>query len=196
MQTISRFVRTTVLGGVLFLTPIVVIWFILSKADNLAGQALLPLAALIPDSLSSRTTIAAVLEVLLIALACFVAGLFARTMQAQKIVHELEVSVLSNVPGYEYTKQAGASMLGVGETADYPVILANLGGAWRIGVQTDVLGENLVAVFVPNSPTRCRAECSSSPPTACVLLASPLPLRWELSDAAALDRGCCSANWQ
>ena len=43
-------------------------------------------------------------------------------------------------------------MLGVGETADYPVILANLGGAWRIGEQTDVLGENLVAVFIPNSP--------------------------------------------
>ena len=75
-----------------------------------------------------------------------------RTMRAQRIVRELEVSVLSNVPGYEYMKQAGASMLGVGETADYPVVLANLGGAWRIGVQTDVLGENLVAVFVPNSP--------------------------------------------
>src|SRR5580704_1587554 len=152
MQAISRFVRTTIFGGVLFLTPIVVIWFILSKAYNLAGRVLLPLTALIPESLSTRTTITVVLEVLVIALACFLAGLFARTMRAQMIVRELEVSVLSKVPGYEYMKQAGASMLGVGETADYPVILANLGGAWRIGVQTDVLGENLVAVFVPNSP--------------------------------------------
>ena len=141
MQAISRFVRTTIFGGVLFLTPIVVIWLILSKAYNLAGRVLLPLTALIPESLSTRTTITAVLEVLLIALACFLAGLFARTMRAQRIVRELEVSVLSKVPGYEYMKQAGASMLGVGETADYPVILANLGGAWRIGVQTDVLGE-------------------------------------------------------
>ena len=88
----------------------------------------------------------------MIALACFLAGLFARTVWAQRIVGELESSVLSKVPGYEYVKQAGASVLGVGETADYPVILANLGGAWRIGVQTDVLGENLVAVFIPNSP--------------------------------------------
>ena len=169
MQAISRFVRTTIFGGVLFLTPIVVIWFILSKAYNIAGRALQPLAALIPDSLSSRTTITAVLEVLLIALACFLAGLFARTMRAQKIVRELEVSVLSNVPGYEYMKQAGASILGVGETADYPVVLANLGGAWRIGVQTDVLGENLVAVFVPqfaeptvrrSVPHRCRPRAS------------------------------------
>ena len=127
MQAISRFVRTTVLGGVLFLTPIVVIWLILSKAYNLAGRALLPLAALIPGSLASRTTITAVLEVLLIALACFLAGLFSRTVSAQRIVRELEASVLSKVPGYEYMKQAGASMLGVDETADYPVILANLG---------------------------------------------------------------------
>ena len=141
MQAISRFVRTTIFGGVLFLTPIVVIWFILSKAYNIAGRALQPLAALIPDSLSARTTITAVLEVLLIAVACFFAGLFARTTRSQRIVRELEVSVLSKVPGYEYMKQAGASRLGVGETADYPVILANLGDAWRIGVQTDILGE-------------------------------------------------------
>jgi uncharacterized membrane protein len=88
----------------------------------------------------------------LIALACFLAGLFARTVWAQRIVGELESSVLSKVPGYEYMKQAGASVLGVGETADYPVALGNLGGAWRIGFQTDVLGEDLVAVFIPNSP--------------------------------------------
>ena len=62
MQAISRFGRTTALGGVLFLTPIVVIWLILSKAYNLAGRALLPLASLIPDSLASRTTITAVLS--------------------------------------------------------------------------------------------------------------------------------------
>jgi uncharacterized membrane protein len=31
-------------------------------------------------------------------------------------------------------------------------VLANLGGAWRIGMLSDVLSEGLVAVFVPNSP--------------------------------------------
>jgi uncharacterized membrane protein len=100
MQAISRFVRTTILGGVLFLTPIVVIWLILSKAYDVAGRVLQPLTALIPESLSSRTTITAVLEVLLIALACFLAGPFARTVWAQRFVGELESSVLSKVPGY------------------------------------------------------------------------------------------------
>ena len=59
--------------------------------------------------------------------------------------------MLSKVPAYEYLKPAGASVMGLGEMADHPVVLAKLGGAWRIGVQTDVVG-GLVAVFVPNSP--------------------------------------------
>ena len=42
MQAISRFVRTTILGGVLFLTPIVVIWLILSKAYDVAGGSCNP----------------------------------------------------------------------------------------------------------------------------------------------------------
>ena len=49
------------------------------KVYNIAG-VLLPLTALIPESLSARTTIIAVLEALLIALACFIAGLFARAI--------------------------------------------------------------------------------------------------------------------
>ncbi len=56
------------------------------------------------------------------------------------------------VPAYEYLKQAGASAMGLGEMADHPVVLARLGGAWRIGVQTGVVGGGLVAVFVANSP--------------------------------------------
>ena len=116
-------------------------------------------------------------------------------MRAQRIVRELEVSVLSKVPGYEYMKQAGASMLGVGETADYPVVLANLGGAWRIGVQTDVLGEESRRRIRPQfAEPAVGRECSSSPSTGCVPPASPSPPRWELSGAAGQERGRCSAN--
>ena len=73
-------------------------------------------------------------------------------MLAQRIVSGLEATVLSKLPGYEYLKQAGTSVLGLGETAEHPVVLAQLGDAWRIGVQTDSIGGGYVAVFLPNSP--------------------------------------------
>ena len=152
MKAISHFLRITVLGGVLFLTPIVVLAFILGKAFDLARRGLKPVTAIIPDRFVSGVTMEGILAIVLIAILCFLAGLFARTRPAQRIIAELEFSVLSKVPAYEYLKQAGASVMGLGEMADHPVVLAQLGGAWRIGVQTDVVGGGLVAVFVPNSP--------------------------------------------
>ena len=152
MRAISHFLRTTVLGGVLFLAPIVVLAFILDKAFDFARRALKPVTAIIPDRLVSGVTAEAIMAIVLIAILCFLAGLFARTRPAQRIMAELEFSVLSKVPAYEYLKQAGASVMGLGEMADHPVVLAQLGGAWRIGVQTDVVGGGLVAVFIPNSP--------------------------------------------
>jgi uncharacterized membrane protein len=155
MRTLSHFVATTILGGVLFLTPIVVLAFVLSKAFQFVSRGLKPVAALIPDRLASAPTATAILTVALLALLAilsFLAGLFAQTHAAQRFVLGLEGSILSKLPGFEYLKQAGTSVLGFGETAEHPVVLAHLGDAWRIGVQTDHDGKDLVAVFLPNSP--------------------------------------------
>ena len=112
MKAISHFLRITVLGGVLFLTPIVVLAFILGKAFDLARRGLKPMATIIPDRFVSGVTMEAILAIVLIAILCFLAGLFARTRPAQRIMAELESSVLSKVPAYEYLKQAGASVHG------------------------------------------------------------------------------------
>jgi len=152
MQPISRFVGTTILGGVLFLTPIVVLGFVLSKAFDVLRRGLKPLTALIPDALGSGPTMTTMLTILLLGLACLLAGLVAETLLAQKIVSALEATVLSKLPGYEYLKEAGTSVLGLSESAEHPVVLADLGGSWRIGVQTEFIGGGFVAVFIPNSP--------------------------------------------
>jgi hypothetical protein len=45
------------------------------------------------------------------------------------MVNGLEATVLSKVPGCEYMKEVGASVLGVGQMADHPVVLADFGGS-------------------------------------------------------------------
>lgn len=152
MKTLSRFIGTTILGGVLFLMPIVVLALILSKAYTWARSALRPVAELIPVHFASRPTMTALMTVLALAFACFVAGLITRTLLAQRIVGGLEAAFLSRLPGYDYLKQAGTSMLGLGETSEHPLVLARIGNSWRIGVQTDIVGAGHVAVFIPNSP--------------------------------------------
>jgi hypothetical protein len=61
MKAISHFLRITVLGGILFLTPIVVLVFILSKAFDFSRRALKPATAIIPDRFVSGVTMEAVL---------------------------------------------------------------------------------------------------------------------------------------
>ena len=152
MKPISHFVGTTILGGVLFLTPLVVLGFVLSKAFDVLRRGLKPLTALIPDALGSGPTMTTVLTILLLGLVCLLAGLVAQTLLAQQIVNALEAAVLSKLPGYEYLKEAGTSVLGLSELEEHPVVLAELGGALRIGVQTELVDGGFVAVFIPNSP--------------------------------------------
>jgi uncharacterized membrane protein len=152
MTAISRFLRTTILGGAFFLMPIVVLAYLLNKAFDFARRALKPVAKIIPDQLVSGAMMEAIMAIGLIVLLCFLAGLFARTLMAQKITSELESAPLSKVPAYDYLKQAGSSMMGLGEMAEHPVVLAQLGDAWRLGVQTDLVRGGLAAIFVPNSP--------------------------------------------
>jgi len=184
MKPISRFVGTTILGGVVFLTPIVVLGFVLSKAFDILRRGLKPLTALIPDSLASGPSITAILAIIILALLCFLAGLSARTPVAQKFVRGLEATVLSKLPGYEYLKEAGTSVLGLGEAAEHPVVFANLGGAWRIGVQTDAVSAGLVAVFIPNSPNPMSGSVFFVP------VAQVRPAKAPLSLAIACLRRC------
>lgn len=151
MKTMSRFIGTTILGGILFLAPIVVLALILNKAYVWAKWGLQPVAALIPDRFASAPTMTATLTAVVIALVCFLAGLLAQTLFAQKAIGSLEAAVLSKLPGYEYLKQAGTSALGLGEMSEHPLVLVKIGDSWRIGVQTETAGAH-AAVFIPNSP--------------------------------------------
>jgi uncharacterized membrane protein len=152
MKAISHFLQTTILGGAFFLLPIVVLAYLINKAFDFARRGLKPVAKVIPDQLVSGTTMETIMAVCLIVLLCFLAGLFARTLMAQKFTSKLESAMLSKVPAYDYLKQAGSSMMGLGEMAEHPVVLAQLGDAWRLGVQTDIVQGGLAAVFIPNSP--------------------------------------------
>jgi uncharacterized membrane protein len=152
MKTLTRFVRTTILGGVFFLIPIVVLIIILAKALEYANKVLDAIVAHISAASELNATAATALSVVIVALVCFLAGLIARTVTAQRLVGGLEASVLSKVPAYEYLKQESASALGVTTMTEQPVVLVETDVGWQIGVQTEMASGGFATVFVPGSP--------------------------------------------
>ena len=112
MNAIAQFVRTTIVGGLLFLAPLVVLIVILAKAFDYAKKGLNAVVVHVPAVSDLSAGVATALAVVLVALICFLAGLLARTVPAQHIVNALELSVLSKIPAYEYLKQESASASG------------------------------------------------------------------------------------
>ena len=152
MRGVIGFLRATIIGGVLFLAPLVVLVVVINKAVDFAARVIKPFADRIPDSLGLGPAKAYIAAALLLVLVCFLAGLLARSAMARKSVQMIEGNFLSLLPGYDYLKQAGASVLGASETDVHPVVLARIGNSWRIGVKTETIGENWLAIFIPNSP--------------------------------------------
>ena len=60
--------------------------------------------------------------------------------------------MLSKIPAYEYLKQESASALGVAEIGELPLVFVPMEGGWQLGVQTEVLTNGLVSIFVPGAP--------------------------------------------
>ena len=152
MKTIAQFIRTTILGGVFFLAPIVVLIIILAKAFDYVKTGLRAVVVHIPGVSDLSVGVATALSIAMIALICLVAGLLAHTVLAQRLVNLLESSLLSKIPGYDYLKQEGASALGVAEIGELPIVFVPMEGGWQLGVQTEALSDGLVSIFVPGAP--------------------------------------------
>jgi uncharacterized membrane protein len=153
MKSILSFLKTTILGGLLFLVPVMALVFVLGKAVELTRDLLDPLAAQIPveSFLGLQTPMGLAIGV--IVLISFFAGLIARRTSAQKIVRGLETTVLSKIPGYEIVKSMGTDMLGSEDKEAHPVVLTRFDDGWQLGLRIEELENGLVVVFVPDAPS-------------------------------------------
>lgn len=152
MKNVVDFLRATLRGGILFLMPLVVLAVVLNKAIAFVTSVIRPLADRIPDSLGLGSAKVAVLAGVFILVVCFLAGLLSRTAIARRQVKMLEESILSYLPGYEFLKQEGASVLGEDAAKVQDVVLVRIGNSFRIGLRTEDIGDNWHSIFVPNSP--------------------------------------------
>jgi len=152
MNPMLKFLRTTLVGGVLFLVPIAALAILLEKALALTNKFVEPLAEHIPVHSIIGLKTPLFLAIGLIVLFCFLAGFVAQTVVAQKVVRGLERAVLTNLPGYEFLKRIGESMLGVEREGAFPAVLVRRGDGWQFGFQIEVLESGMVAVFIPGVP--------------------------------------------
>ncbi len=152
MKSLSRFIRTTLAGGVLFLLPIIVMLLLLGKAMDIVQKLVRPLAERLPVESVVGLDAPKLLAVVLLIFFCFIAGVLARSAAARKTTNWLESAILSNIPGYEILKTISGNLLGSDEGQQRPVVLARIEDSWQIGFIFEQLDADYLAVFVPGTP--------------------------------------------
>jgi len=150
----AGFIKTTVVGGLLFLLPLVVLIIVFDKVASVLRPVVDPIAALLPFESLIGLEIPVVLSAILMIAICFVAGLIARAHIAQSFVQTIEVKLLNKVPGYNLLKDISKEISVPHNQTARKVVLVQLDDAWQLGLRIeDLTDDKHVAVFIPDSPT-------------------------------------------
>ena len=145
--------RATLVGGVLYMIPIVLLVAILGKALQLVRRVQPPVEHGLEAVHLGGILAPELIAVLLLLLFCLAAGLFARTAVAKRFGDFLDTKVLGNIPGYTLYKGIGESLMGAEPAGDVrPVVLVSIEDAWQLAMVVDKLEDGLLAVFVPGVP--------------------------------------------
>ena len=145
----TRFIKTTILGGILFLVPIVIFFAVIGKALELANLIAGPLAErLIIDS-AGGLAVVQVLAVLILIAVCFIAGLAVRTSAAKNVVNTPGTNVLDKTPAYELLKAKTRSMLSLEEIQNLPPAITRFDDSWQLVLEIEHLADDKVVVPGP-----------------------------------------------
>jgi len=145
-------IRTTLLGGILYLVPLVVLAAVLGKAMQIAQQLGQPLVRGIEAAGLGHVLTPQAIAILLLVLFCLAAGLFAQTGVAKRIAEFIETKLLVNVPGYGFYKSVGASFTGFEEAGSAKVAMVQFDDLWQLALVMDALEDGRFAVFIPDAP--------------------------------------------
>jgi len=147
-----KFIMTTVIGGLVFLVPLMMLVFILGKAIGFMMVIAKPLADWLPVDTVGGVALANLIAILAVIVVSFVAGLVARHTMAGGFVKKLESKVLMNIPGYTMIKGI-KSGFDSSETEGMKPVSLKLGTAERIALEIEKLPDGRSMIYIPSAPS-------------------------------------------
>jgi uncharacterized membrane protein len=151
MQGIYQFFRSTILGGLVVLVPLIVLVAIVGWAIETAYRSIKPFLDLFPERTIGGVSLT-LLAVIAGALAlCFLVGLCAETALVASLTKKAERLALS-VPGYALMKNVGADFVGLKNQKPAKTVLVRFESSWQLGFLMDTLPDGRHVVFIPGVP--------------------------------------------
>ncbi len=145
--------RATIIGGLLFLFPMVLIIIVFGYAMQFSIKIAKPISEILhvePVLGAGGVTVLAALVLILLSL---LAGLVARTNAGKRIMRWFENSILGGLPQYRLVKSMAEGLVQVETTEGVHPALVSIEGGWQIAYLLEQLENGWVTVFLPQAPT-------------------------------------------
>ena len=153
MKKLLQFLKTTLIGGVFLIVPIVIVLLIFGKVVEILRILVKPIVRELPLDTIGGIAIARLVAFAVLILLCLVAGLIAKTQTANKLKNWIEFTILSNIPGYTILKGMTETAVGIENNNDNQIMLVNIEETWQLGILMDQIDEELFTVFLPGAPS-------------------------------------------
>jgi uncharacterized membrane protein len=187
-SSIMAAVRATLIGGVVFLIPACLAFFVLGKVFNILralAKALGswlgiagPLGGLLLDVAASAVVL----------LLCLLAGLMARRATARRLRNKLDEILLGSFPGYAFVKGLAENMQQGQELATtFVPVLVRFDDFWQLAFETGRSPGDMVALYLPGAPNPWSGSVVFVLPERVSKL--PIPVTEALKMVRALGRG-------
>ena len=147
-----KFLKTTIIGGIVFMVPIIIFIAIIGKAIKLTNKLAAPVSALIPADGIGNIAVADLLALVIILLICFLAGLAAKSTLARKSLSNLESRVFSKIPVYGFVKSKVDAIVQPEKAEGMKPVLAQFDDYWQIAFEVERIPGETVTIFLPGAP--------------------------------------------
>lgn len=145
----GEFIKSTLISGVLVILPLGLVAVVVLKIVGMIQPLAMPLMERLPHGMRFPTVIALVL----LFLACLVAGLLAQTRAGRSAGTSLEDAILNRIPGYSMVRSLTRRIGNVEESEKFAPAFAELEGALVPAFVVEEHADGRYTVFVPSSPT-------------------------------------------
>ena len=177
MQKLNTFVKQSVVGGLLIISPAVILFLALRWAFNTVAGLVAPIATPIARHIYAPEFVINILVILLILAACFLVGNFATTRSGRWLHDRFEHVMVKLAPGYNLVRDIIHQLFGDSKDSAFrkgDVARVRLFGSdvatEATGIVTSVHHNGWYTLFVPTGPNPTSGMIYHLPPEQVELL--------------------------
>jgi uncharacterized membrane protein len=152
-----KFLKTTLLGGLFVLLPLMLLWIGLKEIGGLLAEMAAPIVDLIlvrffPENTFDRLSLPGVIGLILIIGTSFIIGLMAKSVWVSSIGKTIETSVLRKIPMYSMLKTISGALIDTDTSDVCPAYIRDGSGGGEPCYVMELHKDGRATVLLPWSP--------------------------------------------